>query len=423
MNRSIYKTYSFCPECLRELVADVVDCGDHVTMEKACPEHGNVRTVLWEDTAESYLRWMNCGGMETKTLPQTEEELKAFSPYHCQIDPMNRARPTTAALMVTARCNLNCPVCFTRSAGNPDPEPSFDELCGLLDRYRAREGEGAPLEFCGGEPTVRDDLPALAQYARSIGFDYIQLNTNGIRLAEDAAYAKGLKDAGITTVYLGFDGMSDRVYHSKYGVQMLERKKKAVSNAADAGLSIVLVPCIMPGINDGQLGGIIEYAKSNIASVKGVYFQPISYFGKYPPKEREHITIPRVLRLIEAQSGGKLSASSFLPGNAEHPLCSFQGIFLRNAQGELTPVTSIGVKERSIDSYQRVRNNTKYLWGSSNRNYFSIGGMTFQDVWNYDSQRTGACTIQIIGRDGRLVPLCAKYLTSSDGQRISAADI
>lgn len=423
MNQNIYKTYSFCPECLRELVADIVDCGDHVAMEKICPEHGGVHTVIWEDSAEAYLRWINCGGMETKALPQTEEELRSFSGYHCQIDPMNHAHPATAALMVTARCNLNCPVCFTRTEGNPEPELSFAELCHLLDRYKDREGAGAPLEFCGGEPTVRDDLPALAEYARSIGFDYIQLNTNGIRLAEDAAYAKALKDAGITTVYLGFDGMSDRVYLSKYGVPMLERKKRAVSNAADAGFSIVLVPCIMPGVNDGQLGEIIEYAKSHIPSVKGVYFQPISYFGKYPPEERKRITIPEVLRLIEAQSDGKLPASSFLPGSAEHALCSFQGIFFRSPAGELKPATSIGDKGRSEDSYKRIRKNTKYLWGNANRTYFSIGGMTFQDVWNYDSQRTGACTIQVIGRDGRLVPLCAKYLTSSDGRRIPAADL
>lgn len=423
MNHRLYKTYSFCPECLREVVADIINCGDHIVMEKECPEHGVVRTTIWEDTADSYFSWMKNGGMETESLPQTAEELKSYSGYHCQINPVNRARPTTAALMVTDRCNLNCPVCFTRSVDGPDSEPSFGELCGLLDRYREREGEGAPLEFCGGEPTVRNDLPALAEYARSIGFDYIQLNTNGIRLAEEPAYGKVLKDSGITTVYLGFDGMTDRIYRSKYGTEMLERKQRAVINASDADLSIVLVPCIMPGVNEEQLGDIIEYAKMHIPSVKGVYFQPISYFGKYPPKERKHITIPRVLRLLEAQSKGALSTDFFLPGSCEHALCSFQGIFLRSAEGKLTPVTSIGVKERSGDAYKRVRNNTKYLWGASNRNYFSIGGMTFQDVWNYDSQRTGACTIQIIGRDGRLVPLCAKYLTSCTGRRISAADI
>lgn len=423
MRRLLYKTYSFCPDCVREITADIVEENGMVYMKKSCGEHGEVKTVIWEAPAESYLRWMAFRGLDIESLPKTEEELRALPGYHCQIDACNGAQPVSAALMVTGLCNLNCPVCFTKSLKHTEPEPTFDMLCWLLDAYKDRAGRGAPLEFCGGEPTTRSDLPALAAYARSIGFDYIQLNTNGIRLARDPDYCNCLKEHGITTVYLGFDGFTKTVFARKYGTDLSEVKNRAVINAGLAGLRVVLVPCILPGVNDDQLGEIISFAIERMPVVKGVYFQPVSYFGHYECGERKRITIPRILECIKTQTNGKIDPLDFLPGNCEHPLCSFQGVFIKRPDGRLTALTHMKEKQLSCDNYKRVREHAKSLWAGELQNLLTIGGMAFQDAWNYDSMRAARCTIQIIGRQGDLVPLCAKYLTSSTGQRIPAADI
>ena len=423
MKKCLYKTLSFCPECLAELTADILEEDGMVYMEKSCREHGRCKTVIWEAPGEAYLRWMAYGGIDTASLPQTEEELLRTEGYHCQNASCNGKPPVTAALMVTGRCNLHCPVCFTKPLQYREPEPDFDALCRLLDAYREKAGEGAPLEFCGGEPTVRDDLPALASYAREKGFDYIQLNTNGLRLAQEAAYCRRLTESGITTVYLGFDGFSEDVYRRKYGADLRDSKNRAVINAGNAGLSVVLVPCVMPGVNDGQLGDIIRYAGENMPAVKGVYFQPLSYFGLYDGGEKKRLTIPGLIRRLEAQTGGEIDAEDFLPGNCEHPVCSFQAVYMRRPDGRLAALTHFQEKQPGPDNWKRVREHAKSLWGPKRQNLLSIGGMAFQDAWNYDSMRVGACTIQIIGRKGELVPLCAKYLTSTSGRRIPAADV
>lgn len=413
----LYYTYSFCPHCFREIIAEIVSSNGQVYMRKECPEHGLQTTLIWQGSAPAYLQWMEYGGIDTGNLPRCIDALEKQKNYHCAIEPVNDSQPVTAALMVTEKCNLECPVCFTKSIDKKEPEPSLQDLKQLLDRYRAYAGIGAPVEFCGGEPTVREDLFQLAEYARSIGFDYIQLNTNGIQLAGGLEYCRKLKHSGITTIYLGFDGLGSEIYHYKYSADMLEIKKLAISNCMTAGLAIVLVPCIIPGINDGELGSVIRFAKERMPEVRGVYFQPISYFGHYTGKKRERITIPEILRRIEDQTDGEVKTTDFLPGNSEHPLCSFQGIFRKDSANILKALTHYEKRSLRDDNFMRIRQNTKYLWGSNN-GFFTIGGMTFQDVWNYDSQRTARCTIQIIGRDGRLVPLCAKYLTGSDGQRI-----
>ncbi len=418
MNDIIYYTYSFCPECLRETVAEIISADGEVYLRKKCPEHGEFMTLIWQDDAEAFLEWMEAGGIDVKDLPRSVDALERKRNYRCRLEPSNGKQPTTAALMVTAKCNLSCPVCFTKSMDGKEAEPSLEELKRLLDNYKDFAGEGAPLEFCGGEPTTRPDIFQLAEYARSVGFDYIQLNTNGIRLAGESDYCRKLKDSGITTVYLGFDGIDDNVYRYKYSADLFDTKREAIKNCVKAGLAIVLVPCIIPGVNDDQLGAIIRIAKEGMPSVKGVYFQPISYFGCYPSDGRQRITIPEIMRRIESQTGGEINASDFLPGNYEHPLCSFQGIFLKDRNNSLKALTRLDKRQLNEHNFIRIRNNAKYLWSESNQSYLTIGGMAFQDVWNYDSQRTGRCSIQIIGRNGSLVPLCAKYLTSAAGRRV-----
>jgi uncharacterized radical SAM superfamily Fe-S cluster-containing enzyme len=213
------------------------------------------------------------------------------------------------------------------------------------------------------------------------------------------------------------------VYRRKYGADLSDVKKQAAMNAGNAGLSVVLVPCVMPGVNDGQLGGIVRYAAEHMPAVKGVYFQPLSYFGRYDGGERKRLTIPGLIKLLEAQTGGEIRAEDFQPGNCEHPVCSFQAVYRKKPDGRLAALTHFQEKPLGPDNWKRVREHAKSLWGEKQQNLLTVGGMAFQDVWNYDSLRVGRCTIQIIGRQGELVPLCAKYLTSASGRRIPAADL
>lgn len=405
MSNLIYKTKSVCPVCFKSINAQVIEENSLIYLKKCCREHGENKELIWQDNKENYIRWLEYGGLEIDNFRIVEGKFKY--PNIC-----------TAALMVTNKCNLDCPVCFTKSKEDENYNPSLDELTDLLEYYKSVGGDGAPIEFCGGEPTVRNDLLELAQIAKSMGFDYIQLNTNGIKISESIEYCYELKNSGITTVYLGFDGFINDTYIYKYNKDLLKEKIKAVENCQEAKLAVILVPCIKPGVNDEQIGSIINFAKDYIPTVKGIYFQPLSYFGIYPKDNRERITIPEILRNIEKQTNGEIPADSFLPGSCEHSQCSFNGFFLLDNNKKLRPITKFKKKEASEDAHIRIRENTKKTWTYNEQKFLTIGGMAFQDIWNYDLERIKRCTIQVIGNNKNLIPLCKKYLTNDSGKKL-----
>lgn len=416
MTELLYCTKSVCPVCLKALDAEIVAREDGIYMRKTCPEHGAFDTLIWADTKENYLKWLSFGGIDVAALPHSPEAAEsrtAGRDFSCKAC----VQPVSAALMTTNRCNMDCPVCFTRDKREPLYEPGLDDCRKLMEQYRAAAGETALLELCGGEPTARGDICELAATARDLGFDFIQLNTNGILLAESAAFCRKLRASGVTTVYMGFDGISEKPYLAKYGKPMLETKMRALQNCAEAGLAVVLVTCVIPGENDGELGGIVRLAAENMPTVKGVFFQPISYFGIYPRDKIRRITIPDIIRGLEAQAP-ELKAEDFGPGAYEHAQCSFQACYMQDKQGRLRALTHMSPRKPEQNACEHVRQSVRATWLPSERRLLTIGGMAFQDGWNADLLRVQRCSVQIIQKDGGLVPLCGKYLSGCDGSRL-----
>lgn len=286
-----------------------------------------------------------------------------------------------------------------------------------MRQYRAKAGDDAIIEFCGGEPTVRADILELAELAKDIGFDFIQLNTNGIKLAQSADYCRALRCAGVSTVYMGFDGMTDTPYLAKYGRPMLETKKRAVENCAEAGLAVVLVTCVIPGENDGELGDILGFAVEHMPAVKGVYLQPISYFGIYPQDGIRRITIPDVMRKLAGQHDD-VKLEDFNPGSYDHPQCSFNACYMLDRKGHLKALSRLTPQSDCSEDVHGLRKKLRATWLPSQQKLLTVGGMAFQDAWNIDILRLQRCSIQIIQKDGRLIPLCGKYLSGCNGTKI-----
>ena len=172
-----------------------------------------------------------------------------------------------------------------------------------------------PIQLSGGEPTLREDLPQIVALARKIGFDHVQINTNGIRLAQDRDYVQSLKDAGASDFFLQFDGVTNDVYSRMREADVLELKLKAIEHCAELKIGVILVPTLVKGINDRQIGAILRFAKKWIPTVRGVHFQPMTYLGRYPnsPRNRDRLLIPDILAAIESQTEGELRTDSFLP--------------------------------------------------------------------------------------------------------------
>jgi uncharacterized radical SAM superfamily Fe-S cluster-containing enzyme len=351
-------------------------------------------------------------------------------------------------LEVTERCTLGCPVCFAGIGenGGQCPDPDLATIGTWYDRVMAAAGP-CNIQLSGGEPTLREDLPEIIALGRSKGFSFIQLNSNGLRLAEEAGYARSLAAAGLTTVFLQFDGVDDGVYATLRGRPLLETKKTALQQCGEAGLGVVLVPTLVPGVNTGEIGAVIRFALAHLPVVRGVHFQPISYFGRYRlhNPERERFTLPEVMRAIEEQTDGLMQVSDFAPPGGENARCSFHGSFFLLPDGRLRRTTSVTSNccasqdghaglLRTIDSVARqwsappvqadvpeaetgsdgVMDLDAFLHRATNYS-LSVSCMVFQDVWNLDMERLRDCCISIMSPAGQLVPFCAYNLTSARG--------
>jgi uncharacterized radical SAM superfamily Fe-S cluster-containing enzyme len=313
MTGSNAQTASLCPHCLQRIPANRTIENNAVYLEKSCPEHGDLPKVLiWRNSCKSYHDWnrMNPPGR----LNGKEDSAYGNCPYECGICPSHKQKTCTAILEVTARCNLRCPICFAaasaRSGSDPDLKQIERMLLAILEK-----GAACPLQLSGGEPTLRDDLPQIVALAKKAGFDHIQINTNGIRLAQDHDYGKALKDAGVTDFFLQFDGLDDEIYRRIRGTDLWKWKLRAVERCTELKIAVILVPTLVKSVNDTQIGEIIQFAKKWMPNVKGVHFQPMTYLGRYPnsPGNEDRILIPDILMAIEQQTAGELKAENFVP--------------------------------------------------------------------------------------------------------------
>ncbi|HKK98784.1 MAG TPA: radical SAM protein [Desulfotignum sp.] len=314
----IRRTFSVCPVCLKRIPACHFQTGDAVFMEKECPAHGFFSTPVWRNHVP-ITEWIG-------DVPEIRDEENLDCPHACGLCPDHQRETCCVLLEVTGQCNLHCRFCFADAA--PAPAPLLATVKGWLEQL-AVPGKTL-VQLSGGEPTVRDDLPDIIRHARQAGCAHVQLNTNGIRLGQDKAYIKELADAGLSFVFLQFDGMDDDIYQTLRGKPLLDIKKKAVAYCGECGIGVTLVPTLVPDVNVHQIGAIIDYGISLSPWVRGVHFQPVSYFGRIPqmPSDRMRLTLDQLMAEIETQTGGRIAKQHLLSSRFNHPLCKFHGDFV-----------------------------------------------------------------------------------------------
>ncbi len=290
------------------------------------------------------------------------------------------------------------------------------------------------IQLSGGEPTLRDDLENIIKLGLSKGFDFFQLNTNGLRLAREAGYAERLREAGLNTVFLQFDGLSDRTYETLRGRPLLKEKLAAIRRCGAAGLGVVLVPTVAPGVNDHEIGGILRFALKRLPEVRGVHFQPLSRFGRCSlPLPEKRITIPSMLRAIEEQTGGLMRAADFAGGGTENPYCSFHASYMRQPSGVLKPLARRESCCRTGSGQARKRVARQWSGAAkikvraagggfdeflieARNNTIAVSGMLFQDAYTLDLDRLRRCYICEFDPRYGLVPFCAYNLTAAGGR-------
>ncbi len=462
-------TTSLCPNCKKVVEAIIFERDGAVWMSKECPDHGRFEEVYWSDV-DMYLRVERYAydGVGVQN-PQTAA---SNCPFDCGLCDIHLSSTCLGNIDVTNRCNLSCDFCFSNAKMQERVyEPSFEQIKDMLAALRDERPVPTPaIQFSGGEPTLRDDLPEIIELAKKMGFLQVQVATNGVRLGGEPKYAQMLKDAGLSTVYLHFDGVSKKTE------PLIEVRKKAIEHCRKARQGVTLVPTIINGFNDHEVGDTIRLAVDNIDVIRGVNFQPIAFTGAASTEERsrQRFTIPDLVDRIEQQTNGAIKKSDFYPVPcvislsklveeytkkpqivfSAHPHCGV-ATYVFVDEKELVPINRFVDVEKffqSVDEVIDILKSGGLLGGSKammkgvkvindcvhestqpknihfkemlkqilkkqsykslgefHWNVLFIGAMHFQDSYNYDIERVKRCVIHYATPDSkrRIIPFCA----------------
>ena len=304
---------SLCPVCLKVVDAHIFQEGKAVKLEKRCPDHGDFKDLYWSDVTlyRKFMRFWAIGSGVEKPVASSGN-----CPFNCGLCENHRTSTILANIDVTNRCNLSCPTCFA-DAGQNAEDLTMEQIRAMMQTLRDQRPVPCPaVQLSGGEPTIRDDLPEIISMAKEMGFAQIQVATNGVKLAASLDLCKSLVKSGLSTVYMQFDGVIPEPYKTMRGSDLLQIKLRAIKNLREAGqMSLVLVPTLAKGVNDGQVGDIIRLASTNLDVVKGVNFQPVSFVGRIDQQEREkkRLTISDLITLVEDQTDNEITRDDFYP--------------------------------------------------------------------------------------------------------------
>ena len=415
-------TRSVCPVCLQPLPAALIQREEGVYMEKECPEHGFFSAPVWHNRVNR--------AFYANRIPPLGEKEGLRCPAACGICREHKSGTCCALLEITNRCNLRCRFCFAEGGAKNEREKSTEEL-ELAIACLLELGHRPTLQLSGGEPTLREDLPELIQFAKSLGAPFIQLNTNGIRLAEEPGYAAALKEAGLSYVFLQFDGTEEEIYRRLRGRPLLAVKEKTIESCAACRLGVALVPTVVRGVNAHNLGDIVRFGLAHAPAVRGVHFQPVSYFGRCPGERPERYTLDDLIADVAEQTG--IPAERFTPSHCDHPLCGFHLGGMVLPDGRFLPLgreTDRGktdaAQNRDYVGRHWVRPNTdaettalfsrdgsfdlEAFAARAESHSFTLTAMAFQDAGNLDIERLRHCSLHV-WKNNRLMPFCAAYLS------------
>ena len=294
-------TLSLCPTCLKRIDAKIVFEEGKVFMLKRCPEHGRSK-VLIADDIEYYKNIRNYN--KPSEFPYKFNTTTDYGcPYDCGLCPDHEQHSCLSIIEVTDRCNLTCPTCYASSSPGYGRHRTLDEIKKMLDTIVANEVEPDVVQISGGEPTIHPQFFEILDYAKQLPIRHLMVNTNGIRIAKDIEFTRRLASyMPDFEIYLQFDSLRPEVLEKLRGQDLTEIRRKAIENLNEFNLSTTLVVTLEKGLNDGEIGEIIDFATRQ-KCVRGVTLQPTQIAGRLEDFDAQtnRITLTEVRRKILEQ--------------------------------------------------------------------------------------------------------------------------
>jgi 7,8-dihydro-6-hydroxymethylpterin dimethyltransferase len=429
-------TLSLCPHCLKRVDAKIVFENDNVYMLKTCAEHGFSKTLIATDI-EYYKNIRNYNKASEMPL-KFNTKTHYGCPYDCGLCADHEQHSCLTVIEVTDRCNLTCPTCYAMSSPHYGRHRTLEEIGKMFDIIVENEGNPDVVQISGGEPTIHPQFFEILDIAKTKPIKHLMLNTNGIRIANDEGFAERLATYQPDfEIYLQFDSFKPEALEQLRGKDLTDIRKKAIDKLNALNLSTTLVVTVQKGLNDDEIGKIIDYALLQ-PCVRGVTFQPVQIAGRIenfdPATDR--ITLTDIRQKILDQTN-VFEANDLIPVPC-NPDALVMGYALKVA-GKVFPMTryvdpavllnnsrNTIVYEQDEQLHQqmlkifstgisvdKVQDNFKELLcclpqivapGLGYNNLFRIIIMRFIDAWDFDVRAIKKSCVHIVHKDGRIIP-------------------
>ena len=294
---------SICSHCFRRVDAKIVFEDGRVYLLKRCPEHGAER-ILVADDVDYYRRCREVFIKPPEMPAHYNTPVKWGCPYDCGLCTDHEQHSCLSLIEICDACNLNCPICYAESGTHRNTYRSLEQIERMLDCVVRNEKQPDVVQISGGEPTIHPDFFAVLDLAKARPIRHLMVNTNGIRIAQDAEFARRL--AGYMPefeIYLQFDSLERERLMTLRGADLRNVRLRALERLNELNVSTTLVVTVERGVNDGELGRIIEFGLDQ-RCVRGVTFQPVQQAGRtlgYDPAVHR-LTLTEVRRRILEQT-------------------------------------------------------------------------------------------------------------------------
>lgn len=448
-------TTSLCNECHKQIGAKIIIEDEKVFLSKTCKEHGYQKVLIATDV-EYYKNQRNYNKASEYPL-KAHTETHFGCPLDCGICPDHEQHSCLTLVEVTDRCNLTCPTCYASSSPTHGNHRTLEEIEFMLDAIVASEGEPDVVQLSGGEPTIHPQFFEILDIAKTKPIKHLMLNTNGVRIANDEEFTKRLASYQPDfEIYLQFDSFRPEVLKQLRGKDLTEVRKRAIDNLNKYNLSTTLVVTLQKGLNDDEIGEIIEYALKQ-KCIRGVTFQPTSISGRLqnfdPSKDR--LTNTEVRQQILKQY------PMFQPNDIVPVPCNPDALMMAYAlkyMGKVIPLTNlvdpkILLEDASKNTivYEQDQNLHKHIMevfttGKSTDkvssvfkhllcclpnivapdlgydNLFRVIIMNFMDAYDFDIRAIKKSCVHIVNKQGKIIPFETMNLFYREGMEEKLAE-
>lgn len=429
---------SICSTCYRKVEGKIIFQDGGVFLTKRCPVHANERVLIADDV--DYYRRCREVFIKPPEMPRTfNTPVQWGCPYDCGLCADHQQHSCLSLLEITDHCNLRCPICYANSGPARKTSRSVEQVQRLIDAVVRNEGRPDVLQISGGEPTLHPDFFEILDRAKASPVRHLMVNTNGVRIANDALFAERLAEyMPDFEVYLQFDSLQRDPLLTLRGADLRDVRLRALERLNRLGISTTLVVTLKKGLNDGEIGAIVDFAITQPA-VRGVTFQPIQAAGRLDEFDpaTDRLTLTEVRRRLVEQSP-VFTAEDVLPVPC-HP-DSLAMAYALKVDGKVLPLSGLidpqtliegGRNTIMFEQDDAVRAGVFKLFATNHSpqsmagslrdllcclprvaapaslrydNVFRVLIMQFIDAFSFDVRSVKKTCVHIVHPDGRLIP-------------------